>query len=79
MDDKNKRFDQLVKQEQRQIRYIASKYEKDPNDIDDLLQDSLLKAFLKFDTYDPEFKFYSWMKVIIRNIYIDKQRLLKNR
>lgn len=42
--------------------------------IDDLVQDTFEKMLTKLDTFDSEKKFYSWLMVIGKNLYIDQYR-----
>ena len=78
MEKDNLYFDKLVKENKGLLKNISLRFEKNPVDAEDLLQDSLMKAFCKFGTYNPEFKFGSWIGVIIRNSYIDKYRKNKD-
>ena len=48
-----------------------------PEDYEDLLQESLLKAFDGFDTFDRDLPFKAWVFAIIRNTHIDRQRRRK--
>ena len=48
-----------------------------PEDYEDLLQESLLKAFNGFDTFDRDLPFKAWVFAIIRNTHIDRQRRRK--
>ncbi len=48
-----------------------------PDDHEDLLQESLLRAFRGFDSYDPDLPFKAWVFGIIRNTHIDRHRRRK--
>lgn len=72
--EEKKTFEELLKKDENVLRYIASQLERDKDDAEDLYQESLLKALLKFDTWKPTFKFNSWVQVIMLNIYRDKYR-----
>jgi len=48
-----------------------------PEDYEDLLQESLLKAFNGFGSFDREMPFKAWVFSIIRNSHIDRQRRRK--
>ncbi|PYM96053.1 MAG: hypothetical protein DME08_14450, partial [Candidatus Rokuibacteriota bacterium] len=48
-----------------------------PEDYEDLLQESLLKAFNGFDTFVRDLPFKAWVFAIIRNTHIDRQRRRK--
>ena len=50
-----------------------------PEDHEDLLQDSLIRAFRGFDSFDRALPFKAWMFGVIRNTYIDRYRRRKVR
>lgn len=64
-------------------RYIAKAAVKgkcSPADVDDLVQDALLKAFKHRAKYDPtKSKLSTWLSRIARSLAIDLYRLNKNR
>jgi RNA polymerase sigma-70 factor (ECF subfamily) len=45
-----------------------------PEDADDLLQESLIRGFRGFETFDRALPFKAWMLAIIRNTYVDRYR-----
>jgi len=45
----------------------------------DILQDALLKAWLKIDKLDPESSFFAWVWKIVKNQFIDYHRSSKTR
>ena len=75
--DKTRQFEELLKEYESQLRYTASSLEKNSDDANDLYQASILKAWQKFDTWVPTFKFGTWVRVIIRNTFLDKQKRLQ--
>lgn len=50
-----------------------------PEDCDDLLQESLIRGFRGFESFDQTLPFKAWMFAIIRNTYIDRHRRRKAR
>ena len=50
-----------------------------PEDPEDLLQESLIRGFRGFDSFDRELPFKAWMFSIIRNTLIDRHRRRKAR
>src|SRR3989442_1766422 len=48
-----------------------------PEDYEDLLRESLLRAFNGFDTFVRDLPFKAWVFAIIRNTHIDRQRRRK--
>ncbi len=43
-------------------------------DIDDLMQESLIKVYLNLHRYDPRYTFGQWIYTIARNTFIDSYR-----
>jgi RNA polymerase sigma-70 factor (ECF subfamily) len=43
-------------------------------DAEDLLQESLVRAYQGFDTFDRSLSFKPWMLTIVRNVQTDRQR-----
>lgn len=52
---------------------------RSPEDYEDLLQESLIRAFRGFDSFDRALPFKAWMFGIIRNTCIDRHRRRKAR
>ncbi len=50
---------------------IACRYIKDPDDAEDVLQESFIKAFQKIDQFKGEVTFGSWLKRIVINKCLD--------
>jgi RNA polymerase sigma-70 factor (ECF subfamily) len=48
-------------------------------DVDDVLQETFLKAFKKIDQFDGESALYTWLYSIARNITIDEFRKRKRK
>ena len=45
-----------------------------PNSLEDLVQDTFLRAFRKLDLFDPTRTFSVWLLTIGRNLYFDQRR-----
>jgi RNA polymerase sigma-70 factor (ECF subfamily) len=43
-------------------------------DAEDLLQESLARAYQGFDTFDPSLTFKPWIFTIMRNVHVDRHR-----
>ncbi len=52
----------------------AAMLARPPDDHEDLLQDSLIRGFRGFDSFDRSLPFKAWMFRIIRNTFIDRHR-----
>ena len=50
---------------------FLSAYKLCPEDTEDLCIETFSKAFEKLDTYDPSYRFKTWVLHIARNNYVD--------
>ncbi len=60
-------FGLLVRRYQRVLFNVAYRIVGDPEDARDLAQTAFVKAFEKLDSYDPSYKFFSWLYRILVN------------
>ncbi len=51
------------------LRAFARTFCRDPNEADDLVQDTVVKALRSFDTFEPNTNLKSWMFTIMRNTF----------
>lgn len=75
---KQEQFEQLYVSSKSKLLAIAFNMVKNKEAAEDVLQDSYIKAWKKFDEYDSSKKFVNWMTTIVRNTAIDSSRA-KNR
>ena len=59
---------------QSELRRFALKLTADPEEANDLLQETSLKALDNEDKYTPDTNFKGWMYTIMRNIFINNYR-----
>ena len=59
---------------QSELRRFALKLTADPEDANDLLQETSLKALDNEEKYTPDTNFKGWMYTIMRNIFINNYR-----
>ena len=59
---------------QSELRRFALKVTADPEDANDLLQETSLKALDNEEKYTPDTNFKGWMYTIMRNIFINNYR-----
>ena len=77
--NKGDEFVKLWKENKNSLFTTSLSLEKNNKDnAEDLMQDTLLKAYKSFGKYSPEFKFTTWVRVIMKNTYIDKYRKVKD-
>jgi RNA polymerase sigma-70 factor (ECF subfamily) len=56
------------------IARVASALAGDPSDADDLVQETFLRAYKHWHTFDPESDCKSWMSAICRNAFFEQRR-----
>ncbi len=77
--NKEKEFLELWAENEKYLKYKSLELERfNEDNAKDLMQDTLLKACSKFDTWKPNFKFSTWVFRIMKNTYIDKYRKVKD-
>ncbi len=77
LEDNQKGYEFLQKKYRRIINSIIRKMVKNQDDVDDLTQETFIKAFTALSKYNPQFAFSSWIFRIASNNCIDFLR--KNR
>lgn len=70
----NKAFDELVDRYQLTMYRTALSIVKDPEVAKDVTQNGFIKSWEKLHTYNPKYKFYSWLYRIIVNEALNKAR-----
>ena len=45
-----------------------------PDDVDDMLQEAFMKAFVNIDRYNPNYDFGAWICTIAKNTFVDFNR-----
>jgi RNA polymerase sigma-70 factor (ECF subfamily) len=67
-------FRELVVRFERPVYSLVLRMVQDPGAAEDLAQEVFLKAYRRLDTYDPQWKFSSWLFKIAHNTTIDHLR-----
>jgi RNA polymerase sigma-70 factor (ECF subfamily) len=65
---------ELVKRFERPVYSLVVRMVQDPATAEDLAQEVFVKAFRRLNTYDPQWKFSSWLFKIAHNTTIDHLR-----
>lgn len=73
MESTNK-FKCLVSNEAKPLKAYAIKLTQDLEDADDLVQDTMLKAFINEDKFSEGTNLKGWLYTIMKNIFINKYR-----
>lgn len=68
------RFEILVKSHREAFQRLARRLSGNPEDAEDLLQETLLDAFRAFGSFRPGSHFYSWVARIMTNNHLDRLR-----
>ena len=71
MKTKNNKFNQMVSEEERPLKGFALKLTKDMEDAEDLVQDTMLKAFTNSDKFREGTNLKGWLYTIMKNIFIN--------
>jgi RNA polymerase sigma-70 factor (ECF subfamily) len=67
-------FRELVKRFERPVYTLVLRMVQDPGTAEDLAQEVFVKAFRRLSTFDPQWKFSSWLFKIAHNTTIDHLR-----
>lgn len=67
-------FRELLKRFERPVYTLVLRMVQDPGTAEDLAQEVFVKAFRRLDTFDPKWKFSSWLFKIAHNTTIDHLR-----
>jgi len=67
-------FEQLVVRYQRRIMHYLTRMVKNPDLAEDLAQVTFVKAYTALDTFDPQYRFTTWIYRIASNAAIDHLR-----
>ena len=50
-----------------------------PDDVDDMLQEAFMKAFVNIDRYNPDYDLGAWICTIAKNTFVDFNRSRKSK
>jgi RNA polymerase sigma-70 factor, ECF subfamily len=69
-------FDMMMGQTQRRAYSMALQLTRNRADAEDLMQETLIKAWRRFDSYTPGRPFLNWLLRIMQRAYLDSRRRL---
>lgn len=75
----NKNFNLQLAEYHSVLKNLAYKFTNDPDDIQDLVQETLLRALKYIDQFFHNPRVVSWLFVIMKNIYINHYRNKKHK
>jgi RNA polymerase sigma-70 factor (ECF subfamily) len=67
-------FERIVERYHRMLFNVAYRMLGDREEASDATQDALVKAYQKLDTYDPQYRFFSWLYRILVNECLNVRR-----
>jgi RNA polymerase sigma-70 factor (ECF subfamily) len=71
-------FDALFARHSEMIYSTLLKFTGNSDDVDDLMQEAFMKAYLKIGLYDAKYDFGAWIYTIARNTFVDFSRSRKS-
>jgi RNA polymerase sigma-70 factor (ECF subfamily) len=71
-------FDTLFARHRDMIYSMLLKFTGNNDDVEDLMQEAFMKAYLKIGLYDPKYDFGAWIYTIARNTFVDFERTRKS-
>lgn len=78
IDGDSNAFDSLFARHSDMIYSSLLKFTSNSDDVDDLMQEAFMKAFLKIGLYNPKYDFGAWIYTIARNTFVDFSRTRKS-
>jgi len=67
-------FAELARRYERRIYSLALHYTQDPQDAEDLSQEAWLRAFRAINSFKGESLFYTWIRKITINCFLNRER-----
>lgn len=64
-------FERLVERYQGRLFALARNYTKNPVEVEDIVQDTFLKAYSRLDSFQHQSSFYTWIYRIATNTVLD--------
>ena len=71
---KNQEFNNQLKSYSTVLKNLATRFTRDQDEIQDLIQETFIRAFKYMDQFYKNPRVVSWLFVIMRNIYINQYR-----
>lgn len=71
-------YEELVRRYERLVGHVLYTYAGTDATIDDLVQETFLRAYDKLGTFNPEYRFKTWLLAIANNLGVDTVRRRKD-
>ena len=72
-------FEPLFRRHKDIISAMLVKRAANADDVEDLLQEAFMKAFINIDRYNPDYDFGAWICTIAKNTFVDFNRSRKSK
>lgn len=69
-----RRFEVMIEESRRRAYRMALQLTRNPSEAEDLMQDTLVKAWKGFESYIPGRPFLNWLLRIMQRAYLDTRR-----
>ena len=66
-------FTELVRRHMTSLQHFLIRHNTEA-DVDDLVQETFLRAYRSLDRYDPRWRFSTWLFTIVRRLSLDEAR-----
>lgn len=73
----NSSLNVLVEEKRSLLKHFAGKFTNDPDEKEDLIQETWIRALKSIDDFIKHPKLMSWLYVIMKNVYINQYRKAK--
>jgi RNA polymerase sigma-70 factor, ECF subfamily len=67
-------YEELVKRYERLVGRVLYPYARNEVSVEDLVQETFLKAYDRLETFNPEYRFKTWLLAIANNLGVDALR-----
>lgn len=67
-------YEELVRRYERLVGRILYPYARRETSVEDLVQETFLKAYDRLETFNPDYKFKTWLLTIANNLGVDTLR-----
>jgi len=74
----SKAFELLLARHQRPVYNLALRFLNDPDEAEDITQDTFIRVYRAAQTYTPDAKFTTWLYTIVRNLCFNVLRSRKS-
>lgn len=74
LDGDTRSYEELVRRYERLVARILYPYARREISVEDLVQETFLRAYDRLETYNPDYRFKTWLLAIANNLGVDTLR-----